>query len=205
MDDAGAVGRVDAFGHLGHDRQLFFKAEFGGQLPQIRAFDALHHQVGAAPMLADIEDLGHMRVFDPGLALGLGAKALQELLALVVQDLDRHQPPEGRVPSLENPSHPAGAEHGMIFIPLPSVEEGFLFGIETPGRHRPFQLGVRIIPATDPIRGQSPGRFPGFLFAILHGRAPLLPPLEHSLGRGDRNLESAEAGASGRRLPGGGF
>ncbi len=150
MDDADAVGLVDAQGGIAQHNHLLLQRELGGQV-QGGTRDVLHGDEDPAFHLADLEHLAHVFMVHAGLGAGLQHEALQEPLVIAADELDGHLATEAPVPGQEHHSHAALAQEPQEFIAVPvRHREAGLGGIPGPvgysrhsrtGASQGFRLG----------------------------------------------------------------
>ena len=89
------------------------------------ARDELHHEVGAALLLAVVEDVGDALVVDESGVAGLGAEPLEEARVtqvLVLQDLDRDGTTDDEVGGLPDLSHAADRDARLQLVSSPEGE-----------------------------------------------------------------------------------
>ena len=166
VDDAGAVRLVDAERGAAHHQRLLLVGELVDQLGQRLPVDVLHRDVHATLDLADLVDLTHPLVGDPGLGAGLGHHAAGDLGVVAAHELDRDVALEADVADQEHPAHAALAEqpHGSVPIRTQQrelVDRGHAPAapqIERGDRRRSMPLRHRIVEAQVGIgerRGQG--------------------------------------------------
>ena len=116
VDDAGAVGCCEAAAGLGVDAEGVAPRWFAfGPAFEADAADVLHHDVGLAVVLADLDDGDDVGVDDPGHGLGLAEEAGLGVAGGGGEELDRHAAVELGVVGGVDDAHAALAE---------AVEEG---------------------------------------------------------------------------------
>ncbi len=121
MDDALAVGRLrrqgEGLGQPGGRRRRQRRA--GQGVGQAAAGAVLQGQVRQPLVLADLVDLHHVGVTQPGGRLGLAAEAgplLGPGQGAGPDDLQGHQPPQGQLPRLVDHAHAAPAQFAQHLV-----------------------------------------------------------------------------------------
>ena len=120
MDDALGVRRAQRLGHfLGHaDDLVVLDGAVDDAVAQGLAFEQLHHQVGVAVLLADVEDGADIGMVERGRGAGFTQKALAHAGhgELVVQQLDGDFAMQASVPRLVDVAHAAAAQPRLNLV-----------------------------------------------------------------------------------------
>ena len=120
MDDAFVVGELERFADLGDDGQGLLGGEAAGMLDlaQVAAIHELHHevmQVARPPKVMDGDDVG---VAQAGQRTGFAVEPLGKPRVTGCgrgQDLQRHQPVQGRLARFIDSAHAALADEAEDF------------------------------------------------------------------------------------------
>ena len=119
MDDAGAVGVVDALGGAADHHDALLDGELAGDGAERLAVDVLHRDVDLAVDLADLVDPAHAIVIDPRLGARLADQPANPFWIIAVHELDRDLTAQPRIDREEDFAHAALAEEPDAEVAVP--------------------------------------------------------------------------------------
>ena len=110
VDEADAMGRMDALADLRHQAEQRLQRHRGCGLQQGLPGNELHDDVGLSAPLAHFMHPTDVRVIDPGLELGLLDEPTEEVRVVPTEELQGHHPAEAGICGPEHATHAAFAK-----------------------------------------------------------------------------------------------